>query len=143
MGESILVLEDDPTNLQIIADVLRSYGYEVFDARTARDAIEMCADHIRTIHLLVTDVGLSDGSGTQVALEVIRSCPQMAVLFISGTPIHAWSTADLSNFDALRALVVDFLEKPFRPSDLESRVRRLLDRRTRSFRSGQSLSYEP
>jgi DNA-binding response OmpR family regulator len=77
--------------------------------------------------LLVADVQLPDLSGTHVAVEVLKHCPKMPVLFISGTPMEGWPERDLRNFDVLAVGTVEFLPKPFQASALAARVEMLLN----------------
>jgi two-component system cell cycle sensor histidine kinase/response regulator CckA len=138
VAATILVLDDEPTNLQTIAAILRQHRHNILEAATAQDAIQICKHHVGPIHLLVTDVSLPEKSGTQVALEVLESCPETHVLFISGTPLGGWTKTDRAIFSSLPPAAVDFLEKPFHVSELEMRVRKLLDRRPHSFVAGES-----
>jgi hypothetical protein len=59
-------------------------------------------------------------------MELIKSNPEMASLFISGTPISGWNVADLENLRRLPPDRIDFLEKPFRPAALLDRISKLL-----------------
>jgi DNA-binding response OmpR family regulator len=125
---TILVVEDDPSNLQVIGTVLRSQGYHVLGALTGREAIETCRRFSRPIDVLITDLRLSDTCGTDVAVKVGESRPETAILFISGSPIDAWPIRDRKAFRALAPVGVDFLEKPFGVGDLLGKVERLIDR---------------
>jgi len=138
VAETILVLDDDPISLRTIAAILRHYRHDVLEAATARQAIRIIKHYLGPIHLLVTDMELPEKSGIQVAREVLESCPDLPVLFISGTPLEAWTKTDRADFSRLPPGSVDFLEKPFQASDLEKRVRRLLERRRHSFVAGES-----
>jgi two-component system cell cycle response regulator DivK len=42
-GERILVVEDNPMNLKLVRDVLRHAGYEVVEARTGEEGVELAA----------------------------------------------------------------------------------------------------
>src|SRR5437867_3396426 len=89
-----LVLYDEPTNLKVISLVLRSRGYDVLEAGSGAEAIRICKSH--HVHLLIADVKVPDIPGTQVALRVIESCPDSAILFISGTAVSDWTTDELA-----------------------------------------------
>jgi two-component system cell cycle sensor histidine kinase/response regulator CckA len=124
--KTILVLDDEPSNLSAIRAVLQVYGYNVLEAAAGAEAIQICNDHDGPIDLLIADVSLPDSSGTQIALEILKHCPNMPVLFISGTPIEGWWERDLKNFQVLPLELVDVLPKPFQASVLAARVEMLL-----------------
>lgn len=140
MMETILVLDDDQMNLKTIATVLRRYGHNVLETATAQEAIQICKDYTGAIHLFLTDEVLSDKSGMKVAQEVLKSRPDMLVLLVSGYPPEDWCDPDGRDFFRLQSPRIDFLEKPFTPSDLEQRIRKLLDNRSQSIKAGASPS---
>jgi two-component system cell cycle sensor histidine kinase/response regulator CckA len=124
--ETILLVEDDPSNLMVISSILRLDGYNVVE--TDRGTAAACVCRKLQPDLLVSDIALPDLSGTEVASQAVECFPEMPVLFISGTPVDGWSAADQSNFKRLSAKVVGFLEKPFLPAALRQKVRDLLNR---------------
>jgi len=87
--DTILVVDDEPANLSVISVLLRLEGYDVLEASSGPDAIEISSRHREPIQLLVADLGLRTVSGTDVAMEILKSRPKMAVLFVSGSPIQA------------------------------------------------------
>lgn len=126
--ETVLVLEDEPVNLKVIALVLRNDGYRVLEAADGNAAIQICYEDRKPIHLLVADIQLPGISGTQVAIELLNFWPQLAILFTSGTLLSDWAAADLVALDHLSRATVDILEKPFSPFLLGTKVRHLLAR---------------
>jgi two-component system cell cycle sensor histidine kinase/response regulator CckA len=132
---TILVLDDYASNLNVISLILRSNGYEVLEAGSGAEAVRICQSHAGPIHLLIADVKLPDTSGPHVALSVIESCPDMAILFISGTPLRGWTTDETAILERLPPGSFEILEKPFTPSVLNEIVQRLVSQR---FRSGKS-----
>src|SRR5690349_13725809 len=106
--KTILVLEDDPSNMQAFCALLWSAGYNVLEATTGREAIEAKNAHEDAVDLLVADVNVPEPSGTAVALQLIGSHSAVSVLFVSGTPMDLWSRTDLENFRQLPNDRVDF-----------------------------------
>ena len=126
--KNILVLEDDPANLQVFAALLWSSGHHVIEASTAREALD-AAGRSDQLDLLVSDVALKGDqmSGTDVATALLDSHGNLPILFVTGTPMDFWDEADRRNLRALRSKTrVAMLEKPFMPSPFESAVERLL-----------------
>ena len=83
------------------------------EASSGDEAIETGKRQYDIVDLLVSDVSVPKRSGTEVALELITSNPAMVILFVSGTPIYAWTRNDLNNFRQLPPDHVAVLEKPF------------------------------
>jgi CheY-like chemotaxis protein len=124
---TILVLEDDSANLQILAALLWSKGHYVLEASTAREALD--AARRKGLDLLVSDVALKGDamSGTQVAAFLLDRQGKMPIVFVTGTPLDLWDEPDRRQLDALRSTTpVAVLEKPFMPSTFESTVASLL-----------------
>ena len=126
--KTVLVLEDDPSNMWGFSALLSSIGYSVLEATTGREAIEAGNRH-GSIDLFLSDVDVPGPSGTEVALEIIRSHPTVPVLFVSGTPMYSWRRNDLDNFGQLPPELVDFIEKPCRLSAFLDKVGELIEKR--------------
>jgi two-component system cell cycle sensor histidine kinase/response regulator CckA len=124
--KTILVLEDDPSNMQVFCALLGSIGYNVLEATTGEEAIALGNHQFGSIDLFISDVAVPKPSGTDVAVELLKSHAALPILFISGTPMYAWDGSDLRNFQQLPPDTTDFLEKPFRASALLDKVSGLL-----------------
>ena len=125
---TIIVLDDEPSNLNIISLLLRLQGHDVLQASSGQEAIEVSTRHRGPIQLAVADLQLGISSGTDVAVDLTKSRPEMAVLFISGTPLNGWGHRDRDLFDSFQPNAVDFLEKPFGERALTEKVSHLLQR---------------
>src|SRR5260370_28848686 len=105
--KTVLVLEDDPSNMQAFSVVLGLFGYSVLEATTGQEAIE--AGHCHgSIDLFLSDIDVPGPSGTEVALELIKTHPTMPVFFVSRTPMYSWPPNDLHNFRQLPPYLVEF-----------------------------------
>ena len=83
-GETVLVVDDEPTIRMLVAEVLEDLGYRAIEAADGAAGLKVLRSDAR-IDLLVTDVGLPGGiNGRQVAdaARVVR--PALKVLFITG-----------------------------------------------------------
>src|SRR5258708_36659203 len=111
--KTVLVLEDDPSNMQAFSVVLGLFGYSVLEATTGQEAIE--AGHCHgSIDLFLSGIGVPGPSGTEGALELIKTHPTMPVFFVSGTPMYSWARDDLDNFRQLPSELWYFTRKPCR-----------------------------
>jgi len=125
--KTIFVLDDDQDSLNVLHWVLERH-YTVVKTDNADHAIDVCQNPKDQISLIVADILLrSPVSGTQVCLEA-RSCyPGIPILLTSGTPPEGWREVDFENFKVLMSGRVDFLQKPFTASTLESKIEKLLN----------------
>ena len=125
--KTVLVLDDDSGSLNVLHWILER-SYKVLKTGSAEEAVRLCREHGRNIHLIVADVILrSSMSGTEVCREVRKGCPDIPILFSSGTPIEGWPEYDFDNLRILMSGRVNFLQKPFTPNALVSKVTNLLD----------------
>ena len=117
----ILVVDDDPTTLETVAQMLRHEGYIVFTAASPDAALGMWDAQGRRFDLLLTDVVMPSLDGDQLAPRLVAQTPTLKVLYMSGYP------ADLLT-ERLQSLPgAGFLPKPFTSGVLSVHVRRLLD----------------
>ncbi|MBD3266453.1 PAS domain S-box protein, partial [bacterium] len=81
-NETILLVEDEEIVRSLITDVLRDHGYNVLEASYPGQAIKICKQYDKTIHLLISDIVLPHQSGIELAkiLETMRG--DMHVLLI-------------------------------------------------------------
>ncbi|HXH24316.1 MAG TPA: response regulator, partial [Vicinamibacterales bacterium] len=120
--ETILLVEDDEAVRRLARKVLEAKGYVVLEAEDGPRAVELARQSGSPIHLLVTDVVMPHVSGRAVAEQVRALRPGIKVLFLSGYTAEAVVQRGLLDADT------PFLEKPFTPAGLASKVREVLDR---------------
>jgi PAS domain S-box-containing protein len=83
-GETVLVIDDEPTVRMLITEVLEELGYAAIEAADSISGMKVLQSDVR-IDLLITDVGLPGGmNGRQVADAARVSRPGLKVLFITG-----------------------------------------------------------
>lgn len=119
--ETILLVEDEPSILQMTALLLEGQGYTVLTAGTVAEAIRLFAEHTGTIHLLITDVVMPDMNGRDLVKELHSLNPQLRCLFMSGY------TANVIALHGVLDEGVNFIQKPFSLQDLAKKVREVLD----------------
>jgi len=114
---TILVVEDDASLLRCSAELLRHQGYVAIPARDAQDALQIASSGAR-IDVLFTDVKLPHGfNGCKLLTEARRLRPGLPALFTSG----------YFDSDCLEGLKdVLFLMKPYRVSELEAALAKLM-----------------
>ena len=97
-------------------------GYVVLQAGGMDEALQVVRETSEEIALLVTDVVLSDGSGRETAGEIADMRPDIGVLYVSGY------TDDSILRHGIFEKGIEFLAKPFTPSELAVRVRQVINR---------------
>ena len=80
----ILVVEDDAIVRMLIVDVLEELEFNVLQADGSEQALEMLRDSNRHIDLMMTDVGLPNMDGRELAAQARMLRPGLPILFASG-----------------------------------------------------------
>jgi CheY-like chemotaxis protein len=92
-GDTVLIVDDEPSVRMLVSEVLAELGYTAIEAAEGSSALRVLQSDTR-IDLLVTDVGLPGGmNGRQLADFGRVARPQLKVLFITGYAERAWSRA--------------------------------------------------
>jgi nitrogen-specific signal transduction histidine kinase/CheY-like chemotaxis protein len=119
-GEVVLVVEDDDSVRFTITVLLRELGYKYIDAHDASVAIPHLQSKQR-IDLLVTDVGLPNMNGRQLAELAQQYRPDLRVLLISGYAENATVRK------AFLGEGMQMLGKPFTVEVLAAKIREMLE----------------
>lgn len=117
---TILLVEDEPSVRHLFSKVLQQYGYTVLEAQNGEEALAVCDDFKKRIHLMITDVVMPGITGTQLADTLKSRVPEMKVLFMSG-----YSDKTVFGADALNSNI-HFIQKPISPRDFVLRVREMV-----------------
>jgi PAS domain S-box-containing protein len=120
-SETILLVEDSKLLAKVTRDFLESAGYTVLTALNPIEAIQLAADFLRPIHLLLTDVVMPDMTGPQLAKQLIAKRPEIKVLYMSGY------TNGILGEHAFQASDMAFIEKPFSQQTLYKKIRQTLE----------------
>ena len=81
---TILVVEDDAIVRMLIVDVLEELEFTVLEAADAGEALAQVQNTDQIIDLMMTDVGLPDMDGKQLATKVRELRATLPILFASG-----------------------------------------------------------
>ena len=120
-GETVLVVDDEPTVRMLVADILEDLGYTSIEAGDSAAGLKVLQSDVR-IDLLVTDVGLPGGmNGRQMADAARVHRPNLKVLFITGYA----ENAILGNGQLAPGMAV--LTKPFAIDTMAARIRSMIE----------------
>ena len=119
-GETVLIVDDEPTIRMLMTEVLEDLGYTAIEAGDGGAGLQIIQSTAR-IDLLVTDVGLPGGiNGRQLADAARAHRTDLRVLFITGFAENAL----LNNGQLEPGMSV--LTKPFAMETLAARIRELI-----------------
>jgi two-component system cell cycle sensor histidine kinase/response regulator CckA len=120
-GETVLVVEDEPSIRSLACEMLEGQGYRTLSAASGEEALGLAVRHAGPIHVLLADVVMPGLAGPALAERFAVVRPEARVLFMSG-----YAGDDL----ARRGLPEDALHlvpKPFTADLLGRRVREALE----------------
>jgi signal transduction histidine kinase/CheY-like chemotaxis protein len=119
-GQTVLVVDDEPTVRMLVSEVLQELGYTAIEVADGSTGLQVLRSDQR-IDLLITDVGLPGGiNGRQVADGAREVRPDLKVLFITGYA----ENAVVGNGHLEPGMQV--LAKPFPMEALATRIRDLM-----------------
>ena len=119
-GETVLVVDDEPTVRMLIADTLAELGYQAIEAGDGASGLRVLESDAR-IDLLITDIGLPGGmNGNQLAEKARAKRPKLKVLFITGYA----ENAAISNGHLEPGM--HMLSKPFAIEKLATRIKTII-----------------
>ena len=127
-GETVLIVDDEPSVRMLVTEVLEDLGYTAIEAADSASGLKVLQSDVR-IDLLVTDVGLPGGmNGRQMADAARERRPDLKVLFITGYA----ENAILGNGQLAPGMAV--LTKPFPIESMAGRIRSMIEGRAEQVR---------
>jgi two-component system cell cycle sensor histidine kinase/response regulator CckA len=118
--ETILLVEDEAALRNVCRVYLESKGYTVLEAGNAKEAMKICKNHDRLIHVLITDVVMPGVGGLELAKSALELRPALSVVLVSGYTDRPLDREAIG--------FGKFLQKPFSFDALARTVRSLLDK---------------
>jgi two-component system cell cycle sensor histidine kinase/response regulator CckA len=112
----VLLVEDDDQVRGFIRMLLTTNGYRVLEASTGLEGLQIAEAEGSNIDLLLSDMLLPELSGIDLAQKVLDANPRTKVLFMTG-----YVEGDIVQ-RGLNELGASFLDKPFQPATLLTRV---------------------
>jgi PAS domain S-box-containing protein len=123
-GETILVVEDEPSVREVVRQILTALGFKVRVAVDGVSALSALAEPMNTIDGVITDLHMPNMDGIELARKVAVAYPSLGVILASGRLDRAELAA------AEDAPFVAHLEKPFTIERLSEALRVLLTQPT-------------
>ncbi len=112
----ILVVDDEPSICEGLRQVLTKQGHSVTTASSGHEGLAKALND--RFDIMIVDLKMPDLDGLELIKRVKKDKPQLATIVITG---HA---SKESAIDAVKAGVVDYIEKPFAPADIITVIER-------------------
>jgi two-component system, cell cycle sensor histidine kinase and response regulator CckA len=119
-NETLLLVEDEPTILNMTATMLQRLGYKVLTASIPSEAIRLADQYSGEIHLVLSDVIMPEMNGRILTEKLMTNRPRLKCLFISGY------TANVISHHGVLDDGVNFIQKPFAIRELATKIRQAL-----------------
>lgn len=121
-NEHILLVDDEPSILQLTRQVLEKLGYKVSVRASSLEALELFKSKSDTFDLLLTDMTMPQMTGDKLALECTRIRPNLPVILSTGF------SEKLNRQKTKNTGIHAFLYKPISKMDMAETVRNVLDK---------------
>ena len=119
--QTILLVEDEHSFLNLCKHMLECKGYNVLEAGTSAEALRIAKNYQGRIELLLTDVIMPEMNGSELSKKLFASRPDLKTLFMSGF------TADVITHNTLLDTKINFIQKPFSIKSLNKAIDTILD----------------
>ena len=119
--ETILLVDDERSVLDVSKAMIGSLGYKVYTAGSGRDAIAFYMEKGDEIDLVILDMVMPGMSGGETFDALRKIDPDVRVMLSSGYSITGQAQ------EILDRGCKGFIQKPFRLEMLSNKVREILD----------------
>ena len=120
-GETVLIVEDETSILDMGKRMLEKLGYRVLTADSPAKALQLAEAHAGAIHLLMVDVVMPEMNGRDLAHKLNSIFPEIRTLFMSGY------TANVIAHQGVLDEGVNFIQKPLSMQELAYKIRTAMD----------------
>ena len=117
----MLLVEDEDAVRNFAARALSRQGYEVLEAATGIEALEVMEREKGRVDIVVSDVVMPEMDGPSLLKELRKTKPDLKIIFVSGYPDDAFK----KTLDENEAYA--FLPKPFTLPQLAAKVKEQLE----------------
>jgi len=122
-GETILLVDDETTILDIGVNILEQFGYSTLTARSGEEAVELYRTRGKEIGLVILDLGMPGMGGEQCLQEILKINPEAKVVIASG-----YAASQTVKY-LMEAGASGYVSKPYRLENMLKKIRELIDRK--------------
>lgn len=120
-NENILIAEDEDVLRELMASILRTFGYHVITARDGEEAIEIYRAGLQKIDIVISDMLMPVKGGAELFKELKQINPQVKFILVTGYTLVDQDENLLNQMDAV-------ITKPYSTINIMGLVREILDR---------------
>ncbi len=121
-NEHILIVDDEPSIVEMVTSQLHLLGYKVTSRYNSREALELFKAKLDSFDLVITDMTMPKMTGDELAREIKRISPKTPIIMCTGFSEKLAATSDvLTDFDAV-------LMKPIIIHEMAKAVRDVIDK---------------
>lgn len=124
-GETILVVDDEETILEVAQLILEGRGYKLLLAEDGPTALGLFAKNLGQVSVVVTDLAMPVMDGLMLIRSLRRIDPQIKIIISTGRD-EDFQSAEMAGLE-----IDGYLTKPFTTRQLLLKVREALQQRTR------------
>ncbi|MCS6827490.1 MAG: response regulator [Caldilinea sp.] len=121
-GETILLVEDEESVLEVTKSILEELGYRVLAAGTPRQALQLTDQSPTPPVLVLTDVIMPEMNGRELVERLRVLVPSIRAIFMSGYAV------DIVGHQGVLEQDVHYIQKPFSIRELATKIRAVLGR---------------
>ena len=114
----ILLVDNDPSILKTLTDLIIGFGYEPVTAKSGFEAIEKLDNGF--FDIVLTDMAMQGMDGMELLKYIHNNYPHIKVMITTGCD------RSFSYTDVIRAGASDFISKPFNTDELQAKLNRLV-----------------
>jgi len=119
--ERILFVDDEPSIVEMVRQLLESLGYDVICKNSSTEALELFRDRPQDFDLVITDMTMPHMNGDRLAAELINIRKDIRIILCTGY------SRTMSEEMALKLGIKAFVMKPMEYSSLANTIRKVLD----------------
>jgi PAS domain S-box-containing protein len=120
-GETILLVEDEPVVLNVVAAMLKQLGYQVLTATNGDEGLEVYDQHADKIAVVLTDMTMPQRGGLSLSLALHQRNPAIKIMVLTGYPLESQAK------ELLARGIIDWLQKPISIRKLAQALRQALE----------------
>jgi CheY-like chemotaxis protein len=121
--ETVLLVDDEDINIDVVREILEILGYGVIAAKSGQEAVDIFREKSAMIDLVLLDM-IMPGMGGGDTFDALKDIdPGVKVILSSGYSLHGEASRIMGRGCAA------FIQKPYRIQDLSEKLREVLDKK--------------
>jgi len=117
---SLLVVDDDRSNLESLKKIFSKEGFRVLSALSGKEALDLIRQHV--VDVLLTDLVMPSMNGVELLKAALGRKPDLQVVLMT-----AYGTVDTA-VNAMKEGAYDFVEKPLKRMSIVKTVRKAAEK---------------